>query len=62
MATGPMARRLNQPCSERAVAPPPQRVVRLLVLASAAMRPELVTGRCLDGILNEFRALKAVMH
>ncbi len=40
----------------------PEPVDRRLVLASVAMRPEMLTGRCLDCILNEFRALKAVMH
>ena len=47
---------------ERVVVLAPKPVDRLLALASAAMRPEMVTARCLDCILSEFRALKAVMH
>ena len=58
-----MATRPRHPTQEKKVivlAPEP--VDRLFALASVAMRPELVSARCLSCILNEFRALKAVMH
>jgi hypothetical protein len=49
-------------CEERVAVLTPEPVDRLIALASVAMRPELVSTRCLSCILNEFRALKAVLH
>lgn len=62
MATGSQAPGQPLTRTRLAVAPPHQRATRLLVLASVAMRPEVLSARCLDCLLSEFRALKAVLH